>query len=278
MNSTEKVTWILKRLGEPPHEMGISQIADEMGFSRSGIHKILSTLVREKFVSQDTRSRKYMLGPALSRIAIAYRGDRSIIDVADPVMKDLLEKTGESVGLCVKEDGIPILVHKVVSNQPLRLDNQVGTVIKLNRGALGKVIAAFEAEEKIEALLQEPLEKWTEQTILDPLKLREEYRRIREKGYSISAEEVIPGILGIAAPIFDSRGECRAAITVGGPTVRLTLQIMEGFAPMVLNAASLIAENLGEKSQPISPPREAACNSSEAWNKCQKNKGEEGRQ
>jgi DNA-binding IclR family transcriptional regulator len=245
MNSTEKVTWILKRLGEIPYEIGISDIADEMGHSRSGVHKILATLVRERFVSQDRRSRKYSLGPALSRLAISYKGDRSIIEVADPVMRDLLEKTGESVGLCVKEDGVPILVHKVVSSQPLRLDNQIGTVINLNRGAMGKVIAAFEPEEELDVLLGKPMEKWTERTIQDPGILKEEYRLIRERGYAISSEEVIPGILAIAAPLFDRNRQCWAALTVGGPTVRLDRQRMETFAPMVMAAAARISENLG---------------------------------
>jgi len=202
MNSFEKVSWILKRLGEPPYEMGLSELAREMVTGRSGVHKIMTVLIRENFVIQDPQTKKYSLGPALFRLGNTYKQERSILEVAEPCMRELAQKTGESVGLCIREGDIAVLAHQVVSDQPLRFEGRIGSRLAPNRGAQGKLMAAFEPEERIrEVLLSTTLEQRTHKTITDAEKLLEELREIREQGYALSDEESFIGIRAVAAPV-----------------------------------------------------------------------------
>ena len=85
MNSTEKIIWLLKRLGEPPYTISLTELSKEIGFSKSGIYKILLTLVSEGLVIQDMNTKKYSLGPALFRLGNIYSEQKGIKDISFPI-------------------------------------------------------------------------------------------------------------------------------------------------------------------------------------------------
>lgn len=246
MNSIEKITWILKRLGEPPYEMGLSELSKEMGYGRSGIFKILSVLVKENFVYQDPENRKYTLGPVLFRLGNIYKTEKNLLEIAEPVMRDLLNLVEESVGLCIREGDNAVLAHQLVSDQLLRFEGKIGTRLAPNRGAQGKLMTAYESAERIqEVLYSTKFEKRTPKTMTEPDELLEEYERIRSRGYSLSDEESFPGIRAVAAPIRNRHGKVWASIAVAGPTVRLTMKRIDEIIPLVINAAERISEGFG---------------------------------
>lgn len=246
MNSIEKITWILKRLGEPPYEMGLSTLSKEMGYGRSGIFKILAVLIKENFVSQDPETKRYSLGPVLFRLGNIYKTEKNLLEIAEPVMKNLLKISGESVGLCIREGDNAVLAHQVVSDQHLRFEGKIGTRLAPNRGAQGKLMAAYETEERIREILSTAtFEKRTPRTLTRPEELAREYEKIRSLGYSLSDEESYPGIRAIAAPIRNRHGEIWASIAIAGPTVRLSMETLQELVPLVLDAASKISEGFG---------------------------------
>ncbi|MBN1334068.1 MAG: IclR family transcriptional regulator [Synergistales bacterium] len=248
MNSTEKITWILKRLGEPPYEMGLSELAKEMGYGRSGIFKILGVLLSENFVNQDPETRKYSLGPVLFRLGNIYKTEKNLLEIAEPVMRELLEISGESVGLCIREGDNAVLAHQIVSDQPLRFEGKVGTRLAPNRGAQGKLMTAYEPDERIrDVLASTRFDKRTPYTLTEPDELLHEYEKIRSRGYSLSDEESFPGIRAIAAPIKNRHGKVWASIAIAGPTVRLTDERIQELIPEVIQAAWKISEGFGYK-------------------------------
>jgi len=246
MNSFEKMAWLLKRLGEPPFEMGLSEMAGEMGTGRSGIFKIMMVLLRENFVVQDPLTKKYSLGPVLFRLGNTYKQEKSILEVAEPFLRDLASRSGESVGLCIREGDIAVLAHQIVSDQPLRYEGKIGSRLGPNRGAQGKLMAAYEPEERIrEDLFSGPLESRTPKTITDPDVLLQEYAMIRKQGFATSDEESFEGIRAIAAPVRNRHGEVWASLAVAGPTVRLTNIRLNQLIPFVVETADRISSGFG---------------------------------
>jgi IclR family acetate operon transcriptional repressor len=97
-------------------------------------------------------------------------------------------------------------------------------------------------------LLENRLEPRTPHTIIKPQALREELRRIRERGYSFDNEEMEEGVICIAAPIFDRSGQAVAAISISGPGSRLKDgHISEAIEPVVA-AATEVSGRLGYKN------------------------------
>jgi IclR family transcriptional regulator, KDG regulon repressor len=250
MNSFEKVTWLLKRLGEPPFEMGLSEMAKEIGTGRSGLFKIMGVLLKDNFVVQDPQTKKYSLGPVLFRLGNTFKQEKSILEIAEPHLRELAARSGESVGLCIREGDIAVLAHQIVSDQPLRFEGKIGSRLGPNRGAQGKLMAAYEPEERIrEILLSTPLEARTPNTITDPERLFGEFSLIREQGFATSDEESFEGIRAIAAPVRNRHGEVWASLAIAGPTVRLTTNQVNEFLPIVIETADKISSGFGYRKQ-----------------------------
>jgi IclR family transcriptional regulator, acetate operon repressor len=88
-------------------------------------------------------------------------------------------------------------------------------------------------------------EKFTPQTIKNPTQLRKDLALIRQRGYAIDNEEVYLGSRCIGAPIFDSSRKVAAALSVSGPTTRVTRERVPVFAAAAKNAAAAISKSLG---------------------------------
>ncbi len=111
LNSIEKVLWLIKRLGEPPYEMGLTELSREMGYGKSGVYKILSVLMAEKFVSQNPDNKRYYLGHILYRLGNVYIEQKRIWEVVEPIMREIVKITGETVSIGIREGDDTILAH-----------------------------------------------------------------------------------------------------------------------------------------------------------------------
>lgn len=246
MTSVEKVLWILKRLGEAPYELGVTELAREMGHGKSGIYKILLTLVEEGFVVKNDNNKKYSLGPAVFRLGHVYSEQKRIWNVAEPIMRGISEITKETVSIGILEGNDAILAYKIESPHAIRLYRKVGRKYPLNAGAIGKLLAAYNDPKKIEQLLlSSELKRRTPNTIVDPQILKEEYQRIRDRGYAISDEENTLGAFGISAPIWNKYDEVIACLCLAGPKEHFKGKKIETWISLVVNGAKEISYRLG---------------------------------
>ncbi|MFZ5969826.1 MAG: IclR family transcriptional regulator [Bacillota bacterium] len=248
MNSTEKVLWVLKRLGEHPFEMGLTDLAREMGYEKSGIYKILNMMVKDGFIVQNSNTKKYFLGPALYRLGIVYSEQKGIWELAKPVMKEIVEITQETVTLGIREGMDAILAYKLESTHEIRLHGKVGKKYPINAGSMGKVLAAYHDPKLIQEYLKHhTLEKKTDNTIIDKEKLLEEYALIRQQGYATSNEENTVGGFGIAAPIYDKEGSVWTCLCLAGPKSRFTDENIKSWVSLVIDGAREISYRQGYK-------------------------------
>ncbi len=246
MNSTEKVLWLLNRLGDPPYDMGLTELSKEIGFSKGGIYKILTTLVENGFVVQDSHTKKYNLGPALHRLGNIYSEQKGIYEASQPVMKAISEITKETVSIGIREGNDAILAYKIEGPKIVRLYRKVGLKFPMNAGAIGKLLAAYHDTESIEQILQDTeLQAKTDNTIINPEKLLKEFEKIRKNGYAISDEENGIGNFGIAAPIYDANGEVWSCLSLAGSKEEFNEKRIKTWIPIIVNGAMEISYKLG---------------------------------
>ena len=254
LNSTEKVIWLLKRLGEPPYELSLTQLSREIGYPKSGIYKILLTLQKDGLILQNRDSKKYTVGPTLFRLGSLYNESKGIASVADPVMQRLAQQTQETVSLAIREQDEAVMIHKIESPHAIRLFGKLGQRYPLNAGAIGKLLAAYHDPTRIEKLLSTlKLQKHTEKTRTDPLELKQEYAKIRQTGYAISDEEKIPGAFGIAAPVRNADGLVSSTLCIAGPKDRFTQEKQLEWIPLLIAAANELTFLLSGKNRTVSP-------------------------
>ncbi|MFN3333844.1 MAG: IclR family transcriptional regulator, partial [Caldilinea sp.] len=162
-----------------------------------------------------------------------------------PSLVTLAEQSGETATLEMLVENYVLVIDEVASSNPMGMTQDVGNRLPLHATATGKVLLASRTDAEIDQLLAEPLAPLTEQTIVDRVQLRAELARVRQEGIAIAIGELEPGFTAVAAPVVDRERQVIAAISVGGPSLRLTAERLPAIAAMVQMSARQISRQLG---------------------------------
>ncbi|NUU24370.1 MAG: IclR family transcriptional regulator [Streptomycetaceae bacterium] len=237
------VLLLFGRSGRP--DLGVTEIAQELGITKGAVHRILTALRSRRLVTADPSTRRYALGPAAVALGRAYLARTDLRMLAGPELRRLADECGETATLSVRRGGTRIYVDQVVPDNELRIEVPIGTPYPLHAGASSKALLAFLADDEIDAYLgQGRLDALTERTVTNPAALRKELGQIRKRGYATSSGERQDGAAALAAPVLDHDGCVIAVISVSGPQTRFRQRLTE-CAPHVLGAAARISTHFG---------------------------------
>jgi DNA-binding IclR family transcriptional regulator len=154
-------------------------------------------------------------GPELARLgSLAARG-LDLTEVAQAPLQALADLTGETVNLAVRQHDTALNVHQVQTSHLIGLGDWSGRALPLHCTANGKALLAFGGSEPDELPARTP------RTITDRAALRAQLAEIRERGWAAAVEELELGLVAVAAPVFDARGEVVAAVSIAAPSYRL---------------------------------------------------------
>lgn len=211
----DKVIKILQILSQPPFEYKIAQVSAESDINRSTVHRILNRLSKDKWVMQDTETKKFKIGPMTYHVGSVYashsNNESKILEVLDKASR----LTEESVGYAVREGDMVISLYEAELYQPMKMNYKPGTFYPMNMGGYGKCLMAYYDPEKVEKLLDsQKFEKVGPNTLTEKEEILEEYKKIRENGFVLSDEEKGPHIAGVGVPIFNKKGEVNSCIAM----------------------------------------------------------------
>jgi IclR family KDG regulon transcriptional repressor len=250
-----KVLRIFDTLQHNPSGMNLKQISDQTRLNKSTAYRFLSHLEKEGYLVRDDRG-IYMLGMRLFELASASNHQSTLRRVAQPVLRELLKATGETVNLGLQDGVTVVYVDVLESSHEFRLVSRVGLHRPLYATALGKALAAFLSPEKKQELFDTiQFQVLTPNTITNLAQFQKELDLIRERGYAVDNEESYLGARCIGAPILNSMQESVAAISVAGPTSRVSEDKISTFAAALREAAQAISARIGF-TQPDSSRKE----------------------
>jgi DNA-binding IclR family transcriptional regulator len=170
--------------------------------------------------------------------------------VCTPYLERLRQATNETVSLYIRMGDCRVCIEELESGQEIKYSQTVGLTAPLHVGAPGKVLLAFLPLAELEALLATlPLTAVTSHTITDREQLLEELNTVRQQGYAVSIGERSPWASAAAAPIWDWSGKPIAALSVLGPSQRLTSEVLPALGQQVQQVAIEISRAFG-----YSPP------------------------
>lgn len=245
IGSLEKGLKILECLVERG-EMSVSQLAAELEINRSASHRFLATLRESGYVEKNTNNR-YQATFKIFELGAKVADRFEIRRVARPYLRELQTTYNETVNLGYWDGGKIIHLDKIESREILRMDPGIGTPAPAYCTGLGKAILAFLPEEDLQTYLQTiTLEAFTPNTITSVEKLTEELDRVRERGYSTDDEELSPWLRCVAAPIFGYGDHPLFAISLSGPTTRMTDQVVEKMSHDVKRLCGQLSAYLGK--------------------------------
>jgi IclR family KDG regulon transcriptional repressor len=242
--SLDKALIVLEAIAEEG-KTGVNKLAQITGFPPATVHRILSVLVRRRYVRKDPATRKYLLSLKCLELSSKLREKMGIIEVARPVMQELKDMTGETVNLVVFDSMEAVYVDQVTNtNSFLRMFTRVGSRASLYCSGVGKAFLAAQSDDVVLDYFQN-VEKicHTQNTIIDQERFIEELRLIRTQGYSVDQEEFENGVGCVAAVIYKPDG-IEGAISVSGPYSRLFANDVKQLGFQVIVAAKSISERL----------------------------------
>jgi len=229
---------------------GVTEVANGLGVHKSTAYRLLSTLKDRGLVEQDAGTERYRLGLGIVALASSVAADFDIARSAWPICQRLSEQTQETVTVTVLVGEEAVVIYQATSPSSVISVDWTGSHLPIHCTCDGKVLLAHLPENEQRSILARPLERFTENTIVDPACLREQLRAILADGYGCAVEELEIGLSGVAAPIYAAGGGVVAMISVSGPSVRLPVASIPELGVLVRNAAAVISRSLGFESRP----------------------------
>lgn len=255
LSSVANAVRLLKIFTDDEFEIGVSELAKRLGLAKSTVHRLASTLVRERLLERNARDGKYHLGLVLFELGSLVRRKMDVSAEAWPQLKALMESTGETVHLGVLDEHSVIYINRIESRQAIRIGFGQGIRAPLHCTALGKALLAFQPGEFIEETIARGLPRRTAGTITSPHAFRQELAAIRVRGYAIEDEEIETGLRSIATVVRNDGGDVIAAIGVAGPAHRMTRKALLACSRELTSAADAVSRRLGY--QPVQQQKRA---------------------
>lgn len=224
--------------------LGVSDLARQLGLAKSTVHRILTTLAEQGFVVR-TDDDRYRLGLKLHELGQLVVNSLELRQVAHTPLERLHVDTGETVHVAVLEGTDAIYVHRIESERTLQTFARVGRRVPAYTTSSGKCLLAFGDQDSVDASVRAGLKRIGPRSITTEKALREALRTIRANGFAVSVEENQKGVLSIGAPVFGADRSCVAAVSMAGPTVRITTDQVPRLVRLVRRCALDISVGLG---------------------------------
>ncbi len=230
---------------------GVSELAREVGLSRSSAHRYIATLAALGYLEQDRSTRRYRLGPRVLDLGFSAINSMELRQIAAPNLQELSDSTGHTVNLGVL-DGVDIVyIDRCRSashgQREIDLNLHVGSRLPAYCTSMGKVLLAALEPEELEARLDATeLTRRGPNTITARARLLQELAQVQDRGLAVNNEELAYGLRSIAVPVRGQDGRVVAAINLA---VHRSLVSMEDLvvrlAPRLTATAREISARIG---------------------------------
>lgn len=250
INSIDRALDILILLYYEQKELGVTEIAKNLGLHKSTVHRTLSTLENKGFVQQNFENGKYWLGMKIYALGMLVGEKMPLKHIIRPYSKELFEKFHEVVNVSVldktsqKYPRTILILKEESTDQILRVNPIVGSSSESHYSAVGKCLLAFSPNKVLERFKGQDLPAYTKNTINNWEDLLIELDNVRSRGYAVDNEELEIGLTCVAAPILDKENNSIAAISISGPTSRIKSDKFDIIVNEVKNTAWKISNLL----------------------------------
>ena len=238
----DRAASLLVRVVESTRPLAVGELAALSALPKSTTSRLVGALERQGLVQRTGDRRHLRPGPVLVRFAQA-DGAQRLVELAGPALERLANETGETINLAVPAQLGADHLDQRDCEHFVGATNWVGRRVPHHVAANGKVFMAFGV-----APVPDELERFTAHTVTDRGQLESLLEPVRRRGYATAVDELEVGLAAMAAPVRDGSGEVVAALSISGPTGRLTSERIERLAPLLIDQADRLSALLGRET------------------------------
>ncbi|EUJ26760.1 IclR family protein transcriptional regulator [Listeria floridensis FSL S10-1187] len=245
LRSVKNALTILKCFSPEKNTLGVTEISNMTGLAKSTVSRTLATLAQEGFVRKATDQQSYILGFAIINLAGISLSSMRIQQEVSPALSQLVVHTNESGHIAILDGMDIIYIQKAESSIHTKMKTHLGSRNPAHATSSGKLLLAYQGDQTVAGLSENPLPAYTSETITNPYKLKEELETIRQNRFAYSKDELTEGVSSVAVPVIDYTGIVVASIALVGATARFTPKKISEFASLLKQAARESSHNLG---------------------------------
>ncbi len=243
-SSVDKTLSVLEAVAQNAKGLSLADIVKLIGIPKTTVFRILEILSAREYVMWNKENERYYIGIKALEIGLSGLIGQDIVDVSIPYLQELSMSAGETSFLAVYNNGDVVYLYKAEGTESIQTTARLGSRRPAYCTALGKVILANQPIEETDRIFEKKLSKLTEKTVIDRVKLYEEFANIRSNGFAVDDEGVEYGLYCLAVPIYNYTGNVIAAISVSGPIKRINEQ-REKVTEELKNVGATISRRLG---------------------------------
>ncbi|MBI3516102.1 MAG: IclR family transcriptional regulator [Proteobacteria bacterium] len=219
---------------------GVTEVSRELGCAKNSAFEALDTLHQEGYVIRDTSGQKYQL----SHVALGFIADGDALDVrslCQPYLSALQRLTNESAFLSIIVGRYNVCIDSIQADGVKVGYSPLSQPIPLHAGSGSRALLGFLQDDEVARYIEAaaPLQRVTPTTIVEPEKLWAEIKLVRSRGFARSYEDFSTGANFLSFPVLGAMDRPLAAITIGGPVQRFTIEIADASIPAI---RSIMAE------------------------------------
>lgn len=223
---------------------GLTELARRLDVSGPTLFRLLATLTGAGYVQK--RASRYRLSLKMWELGTRAIRRLTLRDLARPHMERLVAEVGEAAHLAVLEGAGVVIIEKVDTTQPVRVDTFIGQRAPAHCAASGKAILAFAPADITAAILAGPLPRYTDQTVCERHRLERDLALTAKRGYALNRGEWRHDVCAIGVPIRNHAGEVVASLSLTMPTQRFTESaVADRFLPGLIAASAAISAEFG---------------------------------
>ncbi len=250
VKSLERGLAVIRALSAPGPGRTLSDVAYDTGLTRASARRFLLTLERLGYVRANDR--RFALTPRALELGYAFLSSLTLPQIAQPHLRELVERVHESSSVSVLDDGDVVYVAREPTQRIMTVAIAVGTRFPAHATSMGRVLLAGLAEADLDRFLQTAeLKALTAATVTDAKRLRREITRVRRQGWALVDQELEDGLRSVAVPIHNQAGEVVAAMNLSTHASRRTPEgIQRELLPWLQEAAQRIERDLAAGQVP----------------------------
>ncbi|HEY8332714.1 MAG TPA: IclR family transcriptional regulator [Tardiphaga sp.] len=244
VHSVQLAIDVLEAVAFADDELGVTQIAERLNMTKGSVHRHLQTLVERGYLAQNATTSRYAIGPR-SRLLARHAPETDLVHLAEGPMRQLRDALGHPVVLSEMTPRGALVLSKLSGRAPIEIGVRPGSELAFHASAQGKVMLAFAPLPLRARLLGQPLQRFTDKTIVSVRRIEQELLDIARLGFSSAPEQAMLGLNAVAAPIFDAQDACIASVALVGSIQFLPEKPRPSDVAQLIETARQISRKLG---------------------------------
>lgn len=238
---------IIEALAFADRPQGVTELAKNLGTSKTRIFNYLQTLAEHGYAVQEPDTERYRVGVRVSQIGGAVANEFNLLSLSREPMRRVHQAIGHTTVLSKFDGSTLFTAAQIEGTSLLRISVRIGFVLGLHSSAQGKVVLAFGPAHLLEETIAKGLTAATKATITDPDKLRRDIKAIRARGWAFTASETRVGVNALAVPIRDRTHQLVASLSIMAAADDLPPRMIEQTLPHLQEAAVEISAGLSAR-------------------------------